>query len=282
METPDDGRNGAKRPNNSRITMNAKFLRTVSTLALAVASATALPQAAANESFGTPDQGYFIPAYEFSPINKNCALEYYTWYYYNTVDAPGGTCTNPLFVAQLELPEGALVYRYTVFAYDNDAASDLSLIAQDNYALYGTGASPGPSYDTIPNSSATTSGSSTDYQLLSSGGMNWVIDTYKTSGTIHHDYDIRLNMPKSSNLRFRGVWVFWARQIAPAPATATFSDVPTSHPFFNEVQQLTKAGITGGCGGGKFCPDAAVTRGQMAAFLSRALGLHWDYETDAP
>ena len=40
---------------------------------------------------------------------------------------------------------------------------------------------------------------------------------------------------------------------------------------------LARAGITTGCnpGGGntRFCPDDAVTRGQMAAFLTRALDL---------
>jgi hypothetical protein len=34
-------------------------------------------------------------------------------------------------------------------------------------------------------------------------------------------------------------------------------------------------GSRSGCGGGNFCPDAAVTRGQMAVFLAKALGLHW-------
>ena len=33
------------------------------------------------------------------------------------------------------------------------------------------------------------------------------------------------------------------------------------------------AGITSGCGGGRFCPDGLVTRGQMATFLSRAFDL---------
>lgn len=93
---------------------------------------------------------------------------------------------------------------------------------------------------------------------------------------------MRLSMPASSSLLFRGVWVFWPRQIASAPATATFTDVPTGHPFFNEVTQLAKSGITNGCGGGNFCPDAAVTRGQMAAFLWRALGLHWGFTTEVP
>jgi hypothetical protein len=37
------------------------------------------------------------------------------------------------------------------------------------------------------------------------------------------------------------------------------------------------SGIPVGCGGGNFCPDSAITRGQMAVFLSKALGLHRPY-----
>ena len=52
-----------------------------------------------------------------------------------------------------------------------------------------------------------------------------------------------------------------------------FSDVPTSHPFWLSINRLATAGISTGCGGGKFCPESNVTRGQMAAFLQRALEL---------
>ena len=69
--------------------------------------------------------------------------------------------------------------------------------------------------------------------------------------------------------------ITWRRTASPAPATASFTDVPTSHPFFRFVEALAASGITGGCGGGAYCPDAAVTRGQMAVFLSAALGLYW-------
>jgi hypothetical protein len=64
-------------------------------------------------------------------------------------------------------------------------------------------------------------------------------------------------------------------QVSPAPASATFADVPTSHPFFQFVEALAASGITAGCGGGNFCPDAPITRGQMAVFLAAALGLHF-------
>jgi S-layer family protein len=59
---------------------------------------------------------------------------------------------------------------------------------------------------------------------------------------------------------------------AVAYASHLFSDVPTSSTYHTTVSRLVGAGITGGCGGGKYCPNAAVTRGQMAAFLNRAVG----------
>ena len=57
-------------------------------------------------------------------------------------------------------------------------------------------------------------------------------------------------------------------------AAISFSDVPPSHPFYYDIQEVADAGVTTGCGGGKYCPDDNVTRGQMAAFMNRlgALG----------
>ena len=40
-----------------------------------------------------------------------------------------------------------------------------------------------------------------------------------------------------------------------------------------DINRLAQAGITNGCGGGRYCPDDSVTRGEMASFISRALGL---------
>ncbi len=55
------------------------------------------------------------------------------------------------------------------------------------------------------------------------------------------------------------------------PAT-TFTDDDTSV-FETDIAKLATAGITKGCGTNLFCPNAPVTRGQMAAFLVRALDL---------
>jgi hypothetical protein len=66
-----------------------------------------------------------------------------------------------------------------------------------------------------------------------------------------------------------------------------FDDVPDTHTFFGDVSWLGVTGITRGCNppvNDLFCPDDNVTRGQMAAFVGRALdyrdGGEIDFFTD--
>ena len=58
----------------------------------------------------------------------------------------------------------------------------------------------------------------------------------------------------------------------PATATDYFSDDEASS-FEANINRLAAAGITKGCTPTTFCPKDTVTRGQMAAFLDRALDL---------
>jgi len=46
-----------------------------------------------------------------------------------------------------------------------------------------------------------------------------------------------------------------------------FGDVTCPSLFADWIEQLAAEGITAGCGGGNYCPDAPVTRQQMAVFL---------------
>jgi len=62
----------------------------------------------------------------------------------------------------------------------------------------------------------------------------------------------------------------------PPPATGTlFGDVSTLTPFAAFIEQLAREGISGGCSASPalFCPQGAVTRGQMAVFLARTFNL---------
>jgi hypothetical protein len=58
----------------------------------------------------------------------------------------------------------------------------------------------------------------------------------------------------------------------PASTTDAFTD-DASSPHQADINALAEAGVTTGCGPGVFCQDAAVTRQQMASFLTRALEL---------
>jgi hypothetical protein len=59
----------------------------------------------------------------------------------------------------------------------------------------------------------------------------------------------------------------------PACGTPVFNDVPASSAFCRWIEEMARRGITGGCGGGNFCPTQAVTREQMAVFLTTAFAL---------
>lgn len=57
----------------------------------------------------------------------------------------------------------------------------------------------------------------------------------------------------------------------PACGTPVFADVPASSPSCRWIEELVRRGVLNGCGGGNFCPTAAVTREQMAVFMLRTL-----------
>ncbi|HEX4964300.1 MAG TPA: S-layer homology domain-containing protein, partial [Thermoanaerobaculia bacterium] len=60
----------------------------------------------------------------------------------------------------------------------------------------------------------------------------------------------------------------------PPPATGTvFTDVPASYWAAAWIEQMAAEGITGGCGGGNFCPDRSLTRAETAVFVSRVFNL---------
>jgi hypothetical protein len=59
----------------------------------------------------------------------------------------------------------------------------------------------------------------------------------------------------------------------PACGVPMFGDVPASSPFCRWIEELVRRAVVTGCGGGNYCPAAAVTREQMAVFISAGFGL---------
>lgn len=59
----------------------------------------------------------------------------------------------------------------------------------------------------------------------------------------------------------------------PTPCAESFDDVPCSSLFADWIEDLAGRGITAGCGDDNFCPGEAVTRGQIAVFITKTFGL---------
>ncbi len=53
----------------------------------------------------------------------------------------------------------------------------------------------------------------------------------------------------------------------PPPCTGLFMDVPCPSQYADWVEAAANDGITAGCGGGKYCPTANVTRAQIAPLI---------------
>jgi hypothetical protein len=49
--------------------------------------------------------------------------------------------------------------------------------------------------------------------------------------------------------------------------------VPAGSVFCPHIAELQRRGVISGCGGGSFCPAMAVTRQEMAVFISATFGL---------
>lgn len=82
----------------------------------------------------------------------------------------------------------------------------------------------------------------------------------------------------------REVMAAWLANALELPRATSdyFTDDETS-PHEDAINRIAAAGITAGCSATTFCPTGSVTRGQMAAFLTRAFRLPWtarDYFTD--
>lgn len=171
---------------------------------------------------------------------------------------------NPPYVlisAPVHLPSGTMITSLTVHYWDSTPTTGMSVGLYQNLGAQ--------DFDLIVGWS--------DEAAFDGGPGSITFPTAVTVNNATTGYMLHATVPKDVN-GYTGivrVSVGYKRQVSNAPAVATFADVPTNHGFFKFVEALAAAGITGGCGGGNYCPNSPVTRGQMAVFLATALGLHW-------
>ncbi len=183
------------------------------------------------------------------------------------------TASSSVLWAPVLLPSGVEIQFLDLFHYDSNTTHNITATL---WAFSGGGPFSGPPADTALGG-ATSSGSPgygyAGTQLAYTVNNNVAFDPAAAQLVV-----IINTSAADFTVGFKAVDIWWMRQISPAPLVATFSDVPTSHPFFQFIEALAASGITLGCDLGPpplYCPDLPVTRAQMAAFLARAFGLYW-------
>jgi hypothetical protein len=239
---------------------------------------------ASHGEYGTRLQRTTIAATQFQPRSTSANLHHLGSGYGYLPSASGG---DGYYLAPVEVPDGALLCYIGLYAYDVTSSSSGHLFAMLTTYYGGFQAIAGNS-TTIP---ATSIGVSAKAEAISAGiGYEFAAAAIGGSGTLgfpncvtvnndvlhggnQYAINVYLDPAADTAQQFRAVELAWYRQISPAPASASFTDVLTTDSFFQEIEAMKASGITTGCGGTSFCPNANVTRGQMAAFLARALGL---------
>lgn len=224
------------------------------------------PSVARAQAYGLNSQDLIIPAFAFAPTFHD---------YQFLIGADGIMPTaaqEQTWIAAVGVPSGAIIDEIDVLVLDNDGAANIATAASfRGFPVSGSGSCGG----TLANGTSTgITGQGTivmanpfgtaplESRGICNGVDSW-LGRYVTVTML------------SSGQALAGARIAWHRSVSPAPGAATFGDVPTSDGAFQYIEALVASGVTAGCGGGNYCPDAPLTRRQMAVFLSKALGLHW-------
>jgi hypothetical protein len=235
---------------------SAAFLVTA-TFATAPAQGQPLPVARPQPTYGTADRTtYTVSAWDLEPAADGIVMGITNPILRYISSAPGATGT---LYCGVRIPNGAILDFISLFACDDDALTDVVA------SLYACSDPGGPC--TLQGASAGTTGTSGCVSSSSSLGGQTVDNT--------QSYLLRVESGVGNENRFRSVKIDYRLQVSPDPAIQSFTDVPVAHPFHRFVEALYDAGITAGYPDGRFGVDDPITRGQMAVFLSIALGLHW-------
>ena len=196
-----------------------------------------------------------VTAMEFSPLSSAGAGQWHTGTGFTRYPSDNASDWG----AAIHLPGGALLKRLELDYCDTSSGFHLGaiLVECDNQ---GQGC--------LPVAGVTSTGNGCSFAADST--LNIRIDNY------HHLYVLDVGFGEvDGTVQLASVILSYQLDVSPAPATPTFGDVPVSDPAFQYIQALVASGITAGCAGGNYCPDAPLTRRQMAVFLAKALGLQW-------
>ncbi len=196
-----------------------------------------------------------------SAFRPQCGSTTLTAYWDTTQTYIESNYNGCMLYAPAALPAGALV---TQVGFDG---KDLEPVLDIDWGIYW-----------VSMDGSDTTGDIAWYSSPQSGGSFSATATLNTPVTVDPSlyYFALVDLKEASqNMCVKGMRVVYKLQVSPAPATATFTDVPTNYWAFRHIEALAASGISAGCGPGIFCPENYVKRSEMAVFLAKALGLHW-------
>lgn len=97
--------------------------------------------------------------------------------------------------------------------------------------------------------------------------IGWLVGSSITTG--YGDGTFRPTAPVTRQAIAAFLYRFKEASGFTAPATPSFTDVPPSHPFYEEIEWMVAQGIATGYGDGTFRPTATVSRQAASAFITR-------------
>ncbi len=202
-------------------------------------------------------QTYSASAPQFMPMSSATTYNYDSvgLHLYSTV--PGG-----MFLSEVHPPIGGNINGFEIDACNTSLTAPLTatVFTTDDFGN-NTTIVAGPL--TVPaNSGCGPFEVTITPPVAITDGAHWVVDVETGAG--------------DNTTSFSGVKLTYdlaGFNFAPTPY---FADVPASSPIFPFVQKMFELGVTAGCGGGLYCPNSPVTRGQMSVFIVKSVyeGIH--------
>ncbi len=259
--------------------MNQRIGVLAITLALAVPLSAQSAETLVPRTYGTTAVSYVnVPAVAFTPLDStsgygNGGIYGYPYSRYTP------SCTGLCLAAPLQLPSGAKIVSLQLSAYDVEVGYWVSATLTVCDSLQGA-CSDHPAAG-AGDADCLTAGQLCSGSFYENGPISVSADLTADGITVDNAdnvYQLRAgtNYPDAFPVdTLLGMRVGYVLQVSPAPELADFADVPPTNPQFAFIEALFHAGVTAGCGGGNFCPNSPLTRGQMAVFLAKALGLQW-------
>ena len=223
------------------------------------------PQRVRPKAYGTSqDSIYHVPITDFVPFDSVSGTR--DWFFSLAFARYTPGCTGPCLYAIPRLPEGALLTGIEAYFCNTDPNHN-DLLGVQLYSTWYDGTN-----DTYLGAAvySNTSSGCGEFQIADLTSLNYQVNYYDNQLVLVGRID-----KSDGSQALAGVNLFYRLQVSPAPPTPDFGDVPTSSPQYQFIEALYASGITAGCGSGNYCPNAPLTRGQMAVFLAKALGLQW-------